>query len=154
MNKIKAAVAAAAALVGIGLGAAPASAGDIGVPAHCGNKQFGGTFLCGGDYGDGGTYFFFQDGNSEIFVIGTDQAVWTRWTSGSSHKMSNWTSLGGSFTSKVSITRQTIGGAFTITARGGDYNHMWSRDRSQSGNWNSWYVDGPPIAGGGSVGKS
>ncbi|WP_406111667.1 hypothetical protein [Kitasatospora purpeofusca] len=149
MNKIKAAVAAVAALAGIGLSAAPASAGDINIPARCSDKQFGGSFLCGGDFRDGVTYFGFQDGNSEIFVIGTDNAVWTRWTSGGSHKLSSWTSLGGYFTSKVVITRQTLGGAFTITSRGSDYNHMWSRDRSQNGNWNNWYVDGPPIAGGG-----
>lgn len=149
MNKIKAVVVAAAVLAGIGLSAAPASAGDIGDPAHCSNKQFGGSFLCGGDYGDGGTYFRFQDGNTEIFVIGTDHAVWTRWTSGSTHKLSSWTSLGGYFTSKVAIGRQTLGGAFTITSRGSDYNHMWSRDRGQNGNWSAWYVDGPPIAGGG-----
>lgn len=148
MNKIKAAVAAAAVLAGIGLSAAPASAGDIGdTPAHCSNKQFGGTFLCGGDYGEGGTYFGFRDGTSEIFVIGTDHAVWTRWTTGSSGKLSSWTSMGGYFTSKVEITRQTVGGAFTITARGSDYNHMWSRDRGQNGNWNAWHIDGPPIAG-------
>ncbi|MEU1423713.1 hypothetical protein [Kitasatospora sp. NPDC005751] len=138
MNKIKAAVVAAAALAGVGLGAAPASAGDIGVPGHCSDRQFGGTYLCGGAYGDGVTYFGFRDGTSEIFVIGTDHAVWTRWTTNSSGKLSSWTSLGGSFTSKVEITRQTLGGAFTITARGDD-NRLWSRDRDQNGNWNGWH---------------
>ncbi|MEV0533522.1 hypothetical protein [Kitasatospora sp. NPDC050463] len=150
-TRIKAAVAAAAAVAGIGLGAAPASAGDIDVTPHCSNKQFGGTFLCGGAYGEGGTYVTLRDGTSEIFVIGTDHAVWTRWTIGSSGKQSAWTSMGGYFTSKVQITHQSSTGAFSITARGSDYNHMWSRDRSQGGNWNAWYVDGPPIAGGGVV---
>ncbi|WP_406192913.1 hypothetical protein OH807_01800 [Kitasatospora sp. NBC_01560] len=147
MNKIKAAVAAAGVLAGIGLSAAPASAGDIGgTPAHCSSKQFGGTFLCGGEYDGGVTSFAFRDGTSEIFVIGTDHAVWTRWTTNSSGKLSAWTSMGGSFTTKVDITRQTLGGAFTITSRGSD-NRMWSRDRAQNGNWNSWYTYGPPIAG-------
>ncbi|WP_371493557.1 hypothetical protein OG871_38645 [Kitasatospora sp. NBC_00374] len=153
MNKIKAAVTAAAVLAGIGLSAAPASAGDIGVPAtpaHCGNKQFGGTFLCGGAYGEGGTYFGFRDGTSEIFVIGTDHAVWTRWTIGSSGKLSAWTSMGGYFTSKVEITRQTLGGAFTITARGSD-NRTWSRDRDQNGNWSAWYTHGTSSAGTGNA---
>ncbi|MEV7773197.1 hypothetical protein [Kitasatospora sp. NPDC086791] len=138
MNKIKAAVAAAAAIVGVGLAAAPASAGDIDTTPHCSNKQFGGIFLCGGDYGDGGTYFF-RNGTSEIFVIGTDHAVWTRWTIGDSGKLSSWTRMGGSMSSKVEITRQTQGGAFTITARGSD-GRLWSRTCDQNGNWGGWYA--------------
>ncbi|MFE7589153.1 hypothetical protein ACFU6K_07100 [Kitasatospora sp. NPDC057512] len=143
MNKIKAAVAVAAALAGIGLAAAPASAA-ITSPAHCGSTIFGGDFLCGGDYGVGGQAFHtFQDGTQQVFVVGTDHAMWTRWTIGNSSNLSAWTRMGGSLVSRITIVSSNQSGALTPSARGADGYQQYI-DRNSGGGWSGWYTYGVP----------
>ncbi|MFE6055342.1 hypothetical protein ACFQ6N_31715 [Kitasatospora sp. NPDC056446] len=143
MNKIKAAVAAAAVLAGVALTAAPASA-SIASPAHCGSTVFGGDFICGGDYGTGGqTFVGFRDGTRQVFVIGLDHAMWTRWTIGNSNRMSDWTSMGGYLTSGVTVVKATPDNALTLSARGGD-NRAWYIDRYSNGAWSAWWTYAVP----------
>ncbi|RKT11149.1 hypothetical protein BX285_5084 [Streptomyces sp. 1114.5] len=143
MNKIKAAVVAAAVLAGVGLAAAPASAGVI-TPAHCGSTMFGGDFLCGGDYGTSGqTVVNLNDGTRQVFVVGRDHAMWTRWTIGNSNGLSAWTSMGGYLTSQVIVVKAGSDNSLTLRARGGD-DRGWFIDRYSNGAWSSWYTYGVP----------
>ncbi|MEU3571027.1 hypothetical protein AB0E96_21790 [Kitasatospora sp. NPDC036755] len=139
MNKIKGAVAAAAVLAGIGLTAAPASAA-VSSPAHCGSTIFGGDFLCGGDYGVGGqTFHTFRDGTQQVFVVGTDHAMWTRWTIGNTNQLSAWTRMGGNLVSRITIVSSSVNGALTLTARGADGFQQYI-DRNSGGGWSGWYT--------------
>ncbi|WP_329575387.1 hypothetical protein OG500_01105 [Kitasatospora sp. NBC_01250] len=139
MKKIKAAVAIAGVLAGVGLTAAPAEAS----PANCGSKQWGGQFLCGGDYGrDGQTFANLPGGNQEVFVVGTDHAVWQRWTVDSGSQMSDWNSLGGYVLSQVQVQGNPASGEnFAIMAKGTD-GQWWNRVHDTSGNWGPWYALG------------
>ncbi|WP_051711652.1 hypothetical protein [Streptomyces sp. NRRL S-350] len=136
MKKIKTAV-AAAALAGVALTAAPASA--VAEPMHCTSTVWGGEYLCGGEFGQPGmAEYAFRDGRREVFVIGTDHAVWTRWTDTSGRK-SAWTSLGGYMVGGIGIiATDTGGGNFEIGAKGTD-GHLWGRSRAASGSWTAWY---------------
>ncbi|GAA2155596.1 hypothetical protein GCM10009760_55670 [Kitasatospora kazusensis] len=130
---------AAAVLVGVGIGIAPAQATTLAphTVGSCTSPQFGGGFYCGDAYGSGQNFYTFEDGTTQIFVIGMDHAVWSRWTY-LDGGMSSWMSLGGYLTSKVSISNAD-GGSFTIGAIGGDGHTMWYRDRDGGGNWTAWH---------------
>ncbi|MGW6912858.1 hypothetical protein ACWGB8_03390 [Kitasatospora sp. NPDC054939] len=140
MKRIKAAVAAAAVLAGVGLAAGPANAADSSaVKSNCTSKQWGGKFYCGGAYGASGTTTFtFRDGTQEVFVIGTDRAVWHNWTVGGG-RTHGWVSLGGKMASGVEFTAQSTSGAFTIGAMSTAGYPMY-RDREASGYWGDWWT--------------
>ncbi|MBD0676017.1 hypothetical protein [Streptomyces sp. CBMA156] len=127
MSTIKTADVALAALTALAPGAAPAmAAGDRDqaplVPEAC--NASGGTFHCGGDYGDG---------TEQLFVIGTDFDVWTGWFPPKGGQ-APWMSLGGDhdFVDKVKINNKK-GDAFTIGARSFTIGAGLYRDRSADG---------------------
>ncbi|MBD0676692.1 hypothetical protein [Streptomyces sp. CBMA156] len=146
MKFVKALAVSAAAFAALSVAAVPASAAGGGggagggaTPAisTCSSKVWGGTFLCGGAYGEGAVTYYFRDGRQEVFVIGTDHAVWTRWTDKSGTK-SGWLSMGGVFTGPVGISATDMGyGNFEIAAKGTD-GRTWARVRDTNGDWNRW----------------
>ncbi|MFE7191948.1 hypothetical protein [Kitasatospora sp. NPDC057541] len=146
MSTIKSAAVALAALTVVGLGASPALAGDMGQlqPAAKTCSASGGTFYCGGDYGDGKTYVTLSDGTKQIFVIGTDHNVWTTWTPPKGSQVP-WMSLGGTndFVSKVKIVNKK-GDAFSIASRSAAINADVYRDRSAGGAWSGWWTYAVP----------
>ncbi|MFC9329541.1 hypothetical protein [Kitasatospora sp. NPDC057015] len=135
MKKFKTAV-AAAVLAGVALTAAPAEASAE--PMHCTSPAWGGEYLCGAEYGQPGmAEYAYRDGRRQVFVIGTDHAVWTR-SSSASGKKSAWTSLGGYLIGGVGIVASDMGaGQFEIGARGTD-NNLWSRRHAADGHWSAW----------------
>ncbi|GAA1403086.1 hypothetical protein GCM10009639_47300 [Kitasatospora putterlickiae] len=141
MKKIKTAL-AAAVLAGVAMTAAPATAAAAPAvqaePMHCVSPAWGGEYLCGGEYGSPGIVeYAYRDGRRQVFVIGTDHAVWTR-SSSTSGKKGSWSSLGGYLTGGVGITASDMGqGRFEIAARGTD-NRLWARRHAADGSWSAW----------------
>ncbi|MFI8198464.1 hypothetical protein ACIF6K_18340 [Streptomyces sp. NPDC085942] len=82
MKRIKAAVVAVTAIAGVAVSVTPAQAADI---CTAGGK---GKYIC--KYGV--TKHDLPNGEDEQFLVGTDYAVWTRWTTNGS--WSSWTSMG------------------------------------------------------------
>ena len=104
---------------------------------------FGGQFYCGGRYvsgsGHSGNYSDCEsvidfNGTIEVFVIGTDHAVWTIWNGGGG--WSRWVSLDGKGYSFVWFTHRN-GPAFTINMIGTD-GATWHKDRRSDGTWSGW----------------
>ncbi|MEE1788484.1 hypothetical protein PUR71_37130 [Streptomyces sp. SP17BM10] len=141
MKQIKAVAVAVAAFAALAVGAAPAGAADLGGGSGvgtCSSKVWGGKYLCGGAYGDGTATYYFRDGRQEVFIIGTDHAVWTRWTTDKAGHKSGWVSMGGILAGPVGILATDMGfGNFEIGAMGTD-GHTWSRVRDTNGNWSAW----------------
>ncbi|WP_329485354.1 hypothetical protein OG618_01950 [Kitasatospora sp. NBC_01246] len=135
MKKIKTAV-AAAVLAGVASMAAPASA--VAEPMHCTSPAWGGEYLCGGEFGQPGmAEYAYRDGRRQVFVIGTDHAVWTR-SSSAAGKKTAWTSLGGYLIGGVGIiASDTGGGQFEVGARGTD-GGLWARSHAANGSWTAW----------------
>lgn len=99
-------------------------------------NNLGGSFFCGGAYGPTGEeWYYFPDGVQEVFVIGTDHAMWTRWTNGSGNWV-GWTSMGGSCWSLSDIPY--AGYTPTVTVAGSDGN-PWAKQRQSDGHWTAWY---------------
>jgi hypothetical protein len=122
-------------------GAAPAV-----VLGLCHDPLFGGTFWCDTSVGylSGEAWWLFPDHTRQIFVIGSDNAVWTKWDN-TSGDWSGWTSMGGisiSYPPKFYINGQfsTKGsGTFTpdLTVVGTDHG-VWHRQRGGDGVWDAW----------------
>lgn len=129
MRRFRSALAAAAALAafaGVGVAAAPAQAAS-----YCTTK--GQEYFC--DYGITTTKF--PDGTKEVFVVGTDHAVWTNWTrtDGSWH---GWISMDGWVQSNVRLSVLNDDPYyFALFATGGDGN-TWTRVHYHDGSWSSW----------------
>ncbi len=98
----------------------------------CFELQLGGSWYC--DFGE--TWYQFPNGTWQVFVIGLDYAVWTRWEN-PDHTWSGWTSMGGNCRSRVHVTAHH-GRTPTITVTGMDGNH-WHRTRSVDGHWPAWH---------------
>ncbi|MFE7563282.1 hypothetical protein, partial [Kitasatospora sp. NPDC057500] len=135
MRKTRTAL-AAAALAAVAVTAAPAVA--VAEPMHCTSPTWGGEYLCGNEYGSPGmAEYAYRDGRRQVFVIGTDHAVWTR-SSSASGKKGSWSSLGGYLIGGVGISASDTGnGRFEIAARGTDYK-LWARRHAEDGSWSAW----------------
>ncbi|CAN3985740.1 hypothetical protein [Kitasatospora purpeofusca] len=152
MNRIRTAVVALAAVATLGLASSPALAQTQGDdrgqaqpaprPKTC--SASGGTFFCGGDYGDGKTYVTLSDGTKQLFVIGTDFNVWTTWFPPKGAQAA-WMSLGGDhdFANKVKIVNKK-GNAFSIGSRSFTIGADLFRDRDAGGNWGGWWTKAVP----------
>jgi hypothetical protein len=141
-------LAAALLTVGLALGGGIASAGTAHAAsgATCHDALLGGTFFCtsSGDYTSGEAWWTFPNGTKQLFVIGTDNAVWTRWNN-TSGNWSAWTSMGGiairfppQFYSQ-GIFLVTGSGTYTpdLTVVGTD-GGVWHRERGGDGVWGAW----------------
>ncbi|WP_330456116.1 hypothetical protein OIB37_04070 [Streptomyces sp. NBC_00820] len=127
MKRIKAALLTAAVVAGVAVTAAtPAQA-----LSYC--NVGGGTVIC--EYGV--TRTTLPDGTLQEFAIGTDKAVWTRWTT-SSGGWTSWQSMGGEWRSGVTIRTQQVGSyLFAIVLKGTD-DWLWWDLRDSQGNWTGW----------------
>ncbi|MFG3350237.1 hypothetical protein ACGF1Z_34905 [Streptomyces sp. NPDC048018] len=73
------------------------------------------------------------------FVVGSDRAVWTRWTDASG-RWGSWMSMGGRARSAVGLAKGYInGGEFSLLVIGDD-NGFWANDRDAHGNWSGWHA--------------
>jgi hypothetical protein len=112
--------------------------------APCHDPNIGGDFYCSpGDFRSGEAWQDFPNGSVEVFVVGSNKALWTRWTTGtnSSGGWSNWASLGGQCPCGYAPGLLKSGeGTWhpTVIMIGSDYNG-WYRSRSNSGGWSGWW---------------
>lgn len=98
--------------------------------------HLGGLFYCGGPYSlTGESWYAFPNGALQVFVIGTDHAVWTRWSDPRRTRWSPWTSMGGSGWSAVYIYANRYNP--TIYVRG-PHGGWWHRTRLNNGVWTPW----------------
>lgn len=127
MKRFKAALVAAAVVAGVAVSATPAQA-----LSHC-NVGGGGVIIC--EYGV--STYTFSNGTKQEFAIGTDLAVWTRWTN-TSGNWTSWISMGGEWRSGVGIrTQQVSPYLFAIVLKGTD-GWLWANWRDHNGNWTGW----------------
>jgi hypothetical protein len=119
---------AGATLAGLAA-AAPAQAASA--PAPCQVSGLGGTYIC--EYGE--SWQTYPNGQRQVFVVGTDRAVWTRYNSAEGN-WSGWQSMGGQVSSQVWIEGNKTWSPM-ISVKGMDGNY-WSRQRMSNGGWTSW----------------
>ncbi|MFD5412108.1 hypothetical protein ACFV4Q_13615 [Streptomyces nojiriensis] len=115
-----------------GVTAAPAQAATPAAAAgFCHVSGLGGDYIC--EYGE--AWLTYPAGNRQVFIVGTDFAVWTRWQyAGGS--WSEWTSMGGTVRSGVRIDgNNTWNPTISIVGMDGE---RWSRHRLSSGSWTPW----------------
>jgi hypothetical protein len=126
MNKIKAAVVAVAAVAGLAVAVPPVA------QAANGCKTGGHAYMC--EFGI--TTKKLPDGTKQVFVVGTERAVWTRWTD-SDGDWSEWESMGGRAVSTVVITDEGQPWQFAIHTIMPD-GYGWYRLRNVNGYWTDW----------------
>ncbi|MFJ8165865.1 hypothetical protein ACIRBY_33800 [Streptomyces sp. NPDC096136] len=135
VGKFKAAVIAAAAVASVAVVATPAEA------SNC--SRGGGVYLC--EYGV--TSYKLPNGTKQEFIVGTDRAVWTRWTD-SDGDWSRWMSMGGRASSTARAYDYDAGDPWTFRVfyydERGEY---WGRNRDHDGNWSPWTHYDLPLNG-------
>ena len=138
---------AALLTAGIVIGGGTASVGTAqAADIVCHDPLLGGSFFCDPSVGpsSGEAWWTFPNGTKQLFVIGTNNAVWTRWDN-TSGNWSSWTSMGGiaiSFPPRFYINgafQQNGGGTYTpdLTVIGADHG-VWHRTRGGDGVWDAW----------------
>jgi hypothetical protein len=126
VNRIKAAVVTAAAVASLVVTVAPAQAAE-----SC--KSGGQTYMC--EYGI--TTKKLPDGTKQVFAVGLDREVHTRWTD-SDGDWSDWESMGGVAMSAVALTQSRYDPwVFSIHVIGTD-GFGWFRERGENGYWSDW----------------
>lgn len=122
------------ALVGVAsslvVAAAPASA----APCTTSDPLWGGTYYCG--YGR--RSYNFTDGTYQVFVIGTDYAVWTKWRKNGNY--SKWVSLGGRIRASHDFDDFGILSCFGQPIVGviGTNGLPYGNGRNSDGSWSGW----------------
>ena len=100
----------------------------------CHFTNWGGTFYCYPDVLDA-VYWVKPDGYPQVFVIGSDKSVWTRWSSASG--TSGWKDYGGTCRPNYGLTASSSGWRITVACVGTD-SAWWHRTRNADGNWTAW----------------
>jgi hypothetical protein len=115
LAKVSAALAGPLVLLMVSGGTAKADSGD-----ECHDPEWGGTFYCLADEGymSGEAWFTFPNDTLEVFVIGANNQVYTRWDN-TEGELSAWTSMGGTAVSFPPLFY--IAGLFYSHAGGSDY---------------------------------
>ncbi|MEU0847001.1 hypothetical protein ABZ387_03425 [Streptomyces flaveolus] len=135
IHKFKTAVIAAAAVASVAVVATPAEA------SNC--SRGGGVYIC--EYGV--TNYKLPNGTKQEFVVGTDRAVWTRWTD-SDGDWSGWMSMGGRAWSTARAYDYDTSDPWTFRVfyydETGEY---WGRNRDHDGNWSTWTRYDLPLNG-------
>ncbi|HWJ06316.1 MAG TPA: C1 family peptidase [Steroidobacteraceae bacterium] len=81
------------------------------------------------------------DGRMEIFVRGTDNAVWHKWQVAPNSSWSGWASQGGVITSEIAVGRN-LDGRLELFVRGTD-NALWHKWQvAPSSGWSGWATQG------------
>ncbi|CAM5328368.1 hypothetical protein SALBM135S_02636 [Streptomyces alboniger] len=138
MKRVKAAIVAAAVVAGLAVAVTPAQA------STCATEG-GGVYIC--EYGI--TNHQLLRGEKEQFVVGSDYAVWTRWTTGG--KWSGWVSLGGNVRSNVEAVHAYFNAGNdmdTVLYALGTDGYQWTKARPGLGKaWTPWrkLVDEGPL---------
>lgn len=102
----------------------------------CHDPSFGGTWYCGYGLRD----FYFSDGTYQVFVIGTNFSVYTRWRSQGFYSL--WHNMGGQIRrsySSADFRRITCGSQPIIQVVGTD-NRWYSNARRTNGTWTGWVL--------------
>ncbi|WP_030670227.1 hypothetical protein [Streptomyces rimosus] len=123
---------AGATLAGLAT-AAPAQAAtpSQATAAACQVPGHGGSYIC--EYGI--AWQTFPNGGKQVFVVGTDFSVWTRYGF-EGGDWSNWESMGGVARSGVRIDGNGTWNP-TISVVGSD-GVRWYRHRLDTGSWTGW----------------
>lgn len=109
------------------------TANDVAICTETG-IGLGGEYYCGGPYGPGLFAITFPNGVQQVFVIGTDHAVWTRWTNSSGNWV-GWTSMYGKCFGWVGVWGS---GYSPILGVIGSDGNTWVSERSTDGSWSKW----------------
>ncbi|MFJ9648894.1 hypothetical protein ACWEPM_33810 [Streptomyces sp. NPDC004244] len=118
---------AGAALTAGTANAAPAPAAS----GYCHVSGLGGDYIC--EYGE--SWHTYPNGQRQVFIIGTDFAIWTRWND-SNGNWSGWESMGGRAASGVRVEgNKTWNPTISHVGTDGD---RWYRHRLNSGSWTNW----------------
>jgi hypothetical protein len=152
MINLRRAAAAPLAVAALALGAlvAPASVASAATPSAavvgagstvqkaggwCTYTSWGGTYYCGSQSWYGINNQLFQ-----VFVIGSNNAVWTRWSNTSG--VSGWTSLGGSCEQATNSTSVSNDPAnlwfFAVFCKNRNNGAYYNRVRAANGSWSAW----------------
>lgn len=103
---------------------------------------WGGGFYCAStDPDHGAIWYEFPNGTEEVFVVGLDWSVWTRWNN-TSGGLSAWTSLGGQVEHTepvIGLSGSSWGVTLVVFGTNGDY-YYDTRSDSPSGGWTGWYA--------------
>lgn len=101
----------------------------------CSFRNWGGDFYCpqGARYQD--TVWKKPDGYVEVFVIGMDSSVWTRWAG--SRGVSSWTNMGGVCMPNEGLMIIAAGWTPGVICTGSDWGR-WALTRNSDGSWNDW----------------
>ncbi|GAA5074305.1 hypothetical protein [Streptomyces similanensis] len=135
VQKVKAIVIAAAAVASVAVVAAPAQAGNC--------SRGGGVYLC--EYGV--TSYKLPNGTKQEFIVGTDRAVWTRW-SDSDGDWTGWMSMGGQAWSTAYAYDYDTSDPWTFRVFYYDQSaEYWGRNRDHNGNWSPWTHYDTPLNG-------
>ncbi|MEU8775511.1 hypothetical protein [Streptomyces sp. NPDC048606] len=136
VRKIQAVAVAAAALASVAVVATPAEASS-----YC--SRGGGVYFC--EYGV--TKHRLPDDTKQEFVIGTDRAVWTRWTD-SDGDWSKWMSMGGRASSQAYVYDYDTSDPWSFRLFYYDEKaEYWGRNRDHDGNWSGWIRYDLPLNG-------
>ncbi|CAM5470364.1 hypothetical protein [Streptomyces tanashiensis] len=120
---------------GVSGAAVAAESGTTGTLAACvtSTRNWGGNVVAG--YGC--SEYALPNGEEQVFGVGTDGAVWTRW-SRTNGTLSSWTSLGGQ--ARSSVSAEGYGWAITLSVIGTDGNWWYNnRGGTSSGGWSGWH---------------
>lgn len=135
VRKFKAALIAAAAVASVAVVATPAEASSC--------SRGGGAYIC--EYGV--TSYKLPNGTKQEFIVGTDHAVWTRWTD-SDGDWSRWQSMGGNAWSKAYAYDYDTSDRWSFRVFYYDQSaEYWGRNRDHNGNWSPWTHYDTPLNG-------
>ena len=76
------------------------------------------------------------DGRLEVFVRGTDNALWHKWQVAPNGTWSNWNSQGGVLTSNIAAAKNADG-RLEVFVRGTDA-ALWHKWQAPGGGWSNW----------------
>ncbi|NXY93265.1 hypothetical protein HYE82_02330 [Streptomyces sp. BR123] len=124
--------ATALALAGAALTSGTASAAPAPTASgYCHVSGLGGDYIC--EYGE--SWQTYPNGQRQVFIVGTDFAVWTRYSHADGN-WSGWQSMGGRAASGVRVEGNNTWNP-TISHVGTD-GDRWYRHRLISGSWTNW----------------
>ncbi|GAA1644363.1 hypothetical protein [Actinoplanes couchii] len=131
--KLVAASAMAMAMAAVALPGSPANAAAAAAEATCHHATLGGTYIC--DYGVATATL--ADGRKQVFVVGPNHAVYSRWQLGGGTWNDAWYNMEGSVWSPV-VVKHNNTNHILIEATGSN-GYRYSRHRNgTTGAWGAW----------------
>jgi hypothetical protein len=125
----------------VALAGGPAAA----APSHPGATRQNADGLCYIEGGWGGLFYCSTDKRwkkpdkfYQVFVIGMDQSVWTKWAN--AQNTYAWLDMGGTCIPYQQIKLETLPGrwAMTVNCKGAYDNAWWHLRRFDDGRWTGW----------------